>query len=384
MTDQPTEIAIVGGGVIGASIAWHLARRGAKVTLIERDHFAAQASGASAGGVRQLGRDPREMPLAIASISRWQTLEAELEADVEFRTGGQLRVAEREEDARLLRQQAADHQALGLDIRYVERDELRRIAPDLAPGIQWGIHTGNDGQASAPLTTKAFAAAAERAGARLLTGTDVSGIVQRAGRVAGLDTTIGRIACDWLVIAAGAWSAPLASQLGVKLPLTTMALQMMAVGPCDPVLAPTVGAVGRRLSLKQSPNGLFVIGGGWPGDLDASGRAGTTRLASIRGSIEHASAILPLLGRLPLQRTWIGLEALAIDEIPILGPLPGVDNVTIAAGFSGHGFALSPIIGQLLGELIIDGAPSIPLDAFAHDRFASLPADAPFPAWQAG
>jgi len=186
------------------------------------------------------------------------------------------------------------------------------------------------------------------------------------------------------VLAAGAGSAPLASQLGVTLPLTTMALQMMAVGPFDPVLAPTVGAVGRRLSLKQSPNGLFVIGGGWPGDLDGAGRAGTTRLASIRGSIEHASAILPLLGRLPLQRTWAGLESLAIDEIPILGALPGVDNVTIAAGFSGHGFALSPIIGQLLSELIIDAAPSIPLDAFGYDRFVALPADTPFPDWQAG
>ncbi len=115
-----------------------------------------------------------------------------------------------------------------------------------------------------------------------------------------------------------------------------------------------------------------------------AGAWSTTRLASIRGSTEHASAILPLLARLPRQRTWIGLETLAIDEIPILGALPGADNVTIAAGFSGHGFALSPIVGQLLGELIVDGAPSIPLDAFGYDRFADLPADAQFPAWQAG
>ncbi len=88
------EIAIIGGGVIGCSIAYHLARRGAKVVLIERDQLAAQASGASAGGVRQNGRDPREMPLAIASIARWHTLEDELEADVEFRMGGQLVVTE--------------------------------------------------------------------------------------------------------------------------------------------------------------------------------------------------------------------------------------------------------------------------------------------------
>ncbi len=132
----------------------------------------------------------------------------------------------------------------------------------------------------------------------------------------GLDTSAGPVACDWLVLVAGAWS--------------------------------------------------------------------TTRLASIRGSTEHASAILPLLARLPRQRTWIGLETLAIDEIPILGALPGADNVTIAAGFSGHGFAISPIIGQPLSELILDGATSILLDAFGYGRFAGLSAEARFPVWQAG
>jgi sarcosine oxidase subunit beta len=384
MIGQATEIAIVGGGVIGTSIAYHLVRRGARVTLLERDRLAAQASGASAGGVRQLNRDPREMPLAVASIPRWQSLEAELDADVEFRMGGQLRVCEREEDAQALRDSVEAHRALGVDIRYVEGDELRDIAPHLAPGIQWGMYTSNDGQASAPLTTRAFAAAAERCGASIRTGVEVTGIARAGGRVVGVETSQGKIACEWLVLAAGAWSNALTRQLNVTLPLTTMALQMMAVGPHDHVLDPTVGAVGRKLSLKQVPNGEFVIGGGWPGDLDASGRRGTTRLASIRGSIEHSSAILPLLANLPLVRTWIGLEALSIDEVPILGPLPGIDNVTLATGFSGHGFALSPVVGQLLSELILDGAPSIPLDAFHYERFATLESATPFPAWQAG
>ena len=384
MTHHPTEIAIIGGGVIGTSIAWHLAKRGANVTLIERDHLAAQASGASAGGVRQNGRDPREMPLAIRSIERWHTLEDELNADLEFRMGGQLMVAEHEDDVPKLRKRVADQRALGLDIRFVEGAELRQIAPHLASGIEWGIYTDNDGQASAPLTTNAFGAAAERLGARILTETEVTSIVRKGGRIAGVETTSGRIACDWLVLAAGAWSPALAQQLDISLPLTTMALQMMSVGPCDPVLAPTVGALGRRLSLKQVPNGSFVIGGGWPGDIDFARRVGTTRLDSIRGSIDHSSAILPLLNRLPFQRAWIGLEALAIDEIPILGCLPGTDNLTIATGFSGHGFALSPIVGQLISELIVDGEPSIPLDAFSYDRFANMSWNEEFPEWQAG
>jgi sarcosine oxidase subunit beta len=378
------EIAIIGGGVIGCSIAYHLARRGAKVVLIERDRLAAQASGASAGGVRQNGRDPREMPLAIASIARWHSLEDELEADVEFRMGGQLVVTEDPSLIPQLEQMVADQQALGLDIRYVDEPALRDLAPGLAPSITAGIHTDDDGQASAPMTTRAFGAAAERFSARILTSVTVTAINKAGGRVTGLETTSGPIACDWLVLAAGAWSPGLAAQLDLKLPIQTMALQMMATGPTEPMLRQTVGALNRRLSLKQVPNGSFVIGGGWPGDADLAAGIGTTRMESIQGSIEHSSAVFPALAKLPLARSWIGIEAQTIDEVPILGPIPGFANATIATGFSGHGFALSPIVGQLLSEQIIDGAPSISIDAFDFSRFAALDPNAPFPDWQAG
>jgi sarcosine oxidase subunit beta len=324
------------------------------------------------------------MPLAIRSIERWHSLEEELEADLEFRMGGQLLVAETEGDAEELKRRVRAQRELGLNIRFVEGSELRHIAPDLAPNVKWGAYTDNDGQASAPKTTYAFAAAANRRGARLLTDTLVSSISHQAGKVSGVETTAGNIACDWLVLAAGAWNPVLARQLGIDLPITTMALQMMSTGPHTPVLAPTVGALGRKLSLKQVPNGNFVIGGGWPGDIDFERRVGTTRLESIRGSIEHSSAILPHLGSLPLERVWIGLEALAVDEIPILGALPGIENVTLAAGFSGHGFALSPIVGQLISELIVDGEASISIDAFSFNRFADMDIAAIEPEWQAG
>jgi sarcosine oxidase subunit beta len=379
-----TEIAIIGGGVIGTSIAYHLARRGARVTIIEREELAAQASGASAGGVRQINRDPREMPLAIRAIERWGTLGAELEADVDFRMGGQLFVAEDEADVPILKERLSQQQALGLDVRFVAGMELREIAPNLAPTVQWGIATFNDGQASAAKTTLAFAAAAERLGASIRTATNVTAIQSSGSSITGVETTSGPIACDWLVIAAGAWSGTLTRQLGVELPVTTMGLQMMSTGPSEPLLAQTVGAVRRKLSLKQTPDGRFVIGGGWPGEVDMERRVGTTRMSSIRGSIEHSTAILPVLNSLPLHRTWIGLESLAIDGIPILGGLPGIDNVTVATGFSGHGFAISPIVGQLLSESIVDGSPSMSLDAFAFDRFASMDPAIRFPDWQAG
>jgi sarcosine oxidase subunit beta len=377
-------IIIIGGGVIGASIAWHLARRGTGVTLVERDGLAAQASGASAGGVRQVNRDPREMPLAIAAIRRWHTLEEELDADCEFRMGGQLMVSEHEDGIPELQRRVVAQRALGLELQFLDAAEVQEVAPALAPGIVGGIFTADDGQASAPKTTRAFGAAAERAGATLRLGTTVTGIAHQAGRITGIETDQGVIGCDHLILAAGAWTPVLAGKLGIHLPFVTMALQMMAAGPSEPLLAPTVGALGRRLSLKQVPSGEFVIGGGWPGDADMELRVGTTRMASVAGSIEHASAILPRLRDLPLIRTWIGLEALCIDEVPVISSGPGFENLTIAAGFSGHGFAISPIVGQLLSELLLDGSPSLSLDAFAIERFAELPGDTPFPDWQAG
>jgi sarcosine oxidase subunit beta len=378
------EIAIIGGGVMGSSIAYHLAKRGARVTLIERDQLAAQASGASAGGVRQNGRDRRELPLAIAAIKRWHTLEAELEADCEFRMGGQMLVTEREEDIPLIEQFIAEQRALGLELEYVENPRLHELSPGLSPNIVAGLYTADDGQASAPLTTRAFAVAAERHGATVRTDTTVTGIAHAGGRITGLETSAGPVACDWLVLAAGAWSPGLASQLGIDLPIKTMALQMLATAPAPHLLDQTVGAINRRLSLKQVPSGSFVIGGGWPGDADLATGTGTTRLDSIRGSIEHASAIFPALSALPLQRFWIGIEALAYDEVPIIGAIPGFANVTLAAGFSGHGFALSPMIGQLVSEQIIDGTPSISLDAFKPERFEGLEQPLAWPEEQAG
>jgi sarcosine oxidase subunit beta len=187
-----------------------------------------------------------------------------------------------------------------------------------------------------------------------------------------------------VILSAGAWSPRLAATAGVRLPISTMGLQMMATGPAEPMLHQTVGALGRKLSLKQTPDGRFVIGGGWPGDFDLDKGTSTSRMASIAGSIEHSSAVYPILATLPLERVWVGIEALSYDGVPIIGPVSGLDGLIISTGYSGHGFALSPIIGQLVCELIVDGAPGISLDAFALSRFDGLPDDVVYPGYQAG
>jgi len=383
MTASPTEIVVIGGGVIGCSIAWHLARTGARVTLLEQHAIASAASGASAGGVRQQGRDLRELPLAIRSIARWERLEDELGADLHYRRDGHLTVIEDEEDMPAVMASVEAQREVGLELQIVTGPDLRELAPGLAETVIAGTYSPNDGHANPILTTHAFAEAARRERARIHTYTPVVGIQVDRGTVTGVILEDRTIACDWLVLAAGLWSPLLTAPLGIDLPITAFAPQMIATNPMPSRLRQVLGARSRRLSLKQIPSGNYVIGGGWPGDVDLEAGVATARQASILGSIGDASAVWPELAQAVVERVWVGVEALAADEVPILGPLPGIANATIAAGFSGHGFALSPIIGQVIAELIVDGNPSVSIDALHLSRFetAVIPAT---PAGRAG
>ena len=368
---ERAEVVVIGGGVIGTSIAYHLARAGVAVTLLEWRSAAAGASGASAGGVRQQGRDPRELPLAIAATAKWATLEEELEFDLDYRRQGHLTLIEREEQLPALAASVAAQRAGGLDLELVLGDELRALAPAVAPHVYGGSYSRDDGHANPMLTALGFAAAARRRGAVVRAGTAATGLAVTGGRVMGVRTAAGPVAADVTVLAAGAWSAALARTAGLELPLEPVGLQMMVTAPGPHCLDPVLGCVGRRLSLKQLPSGGFLIGGGWPGDVLLERGLGLPRAASVAGSALDSAAIVPRAGAVGLERVWVGIEALAADEVPILGPVDGLDGLVVAAGFSGHGFALPPMVGQVIAELIVEGAPSIPLDALHLARFSN-------------
>jgi sarcosine oxidase subunit beta len=363
------EVVVVGGGAIGCAVAYELARRGVTVALIEAATIAAGASGASAGGVRQQGRDLRELPIALRAIRRWPYLSEELGADLHYRQDGNLRLAERPEDVSALERRVAGERALGLDVRMIGLAELRELVPGIAPSVLAASWCPSDGHAMPSLVTHAFARAAARLGARVLQRTQVIGITLHRDRVAGVTTTRGEISCRWVVNAAGAWSAEIARMVGVSIPIEPRALQMLVTEPMPLRLRPVLGSVNRRLSLKQLPGGAYLIGGGWPGRLDRVTLRTWLLPASIVGSLRDARAVYPPLERARLVRGWAGIEAIAADEVPILGTVGEVEGFVFACGFSGHGFALAPAIGELIAELITTGYPSLPLDALSPARF---------------
>ena len=367
---ETTDVIVIGGGVIGGACAYHLARAGVRVSLLEKYEIAAGASGGSAGGVRQQNRAAPELPLAMAANPMWKTLEGELGADLEYRRGGHLTLAEHEEQIPALEAAVQRQRGRGLDIRMVRGSELRELVPAAGPQILAGSYSPGDGFANPMLVTKAFPAAARRLGAKICTRTAVTAIRREGTRVVGVDSTRGPISSRVVINAAGAWAPGLSSGLGVELPIRPMALQMMVTEKAPPVLTPVLGCLGRGLSLKQMPQGQFVIGGGWPGVPDMVADRGWPKIGSPNGSACQVTAVLPVTQGLLVLRVWNSLEAKTIDELPILGEVDGLQGYLLATGFSGHGFALAPVVGALMAESITTGKPSLSLDQLNLRRFA--------------
>ncbi|MGI9058255.1 MAG: NAD(P)/FAD-dependent oxidoreductase [Ktedonobacteraceae bacterium] len=380
MAAKNHDVLVIGSGVIGSSIAYHLARQGTNVRVIEARSAVAStpvASWASAGGVRRQGRHPAEASLASEAIARWPTLEQELEADVHYRQGGNLLLAESEAEAQQIVQFVQEQQAMGFsDVRLVDRSEALQIVPDLNDQVVAGSFSPADGQADPALTTRAFAAAAQRLGTSYQFGTTALSLLTSGTHVTGVQTDHGDIYAQHIVLAAGAWSDTLAESIGLYLPIRTLALQMVLSTPAQPGLVqPVLSALNRALSLKQLADGSFLLGGGWLGDITSDRASYTIRPSSEQGNWQTACELVPAISQLQIARSWCGLEAESIDEIPFVGVVPGWDGLTLALGFSGHGFAISPAIGRAMADLI-SGKEIRELEGLSPERmegFGSYP-----------
>jgi sarcosine oxidase subunit beta len=350
------DVVVVGGGVIGSSIAYHLARSGARVRVYEQSApaVAPSASWASAGGVRQQGRDPREWPLTLEASRRWPNLDAELGAPTGFVQGGHLHLVETEADIAGLEQRVQDEARGGMNIRMLEPSAIYQVAAALKPGLRAAAFTPEDGQADPRRTTAAFASAAQRQGVEYFNSSHVDALLESNGRIRGIRLATVEVAADAVVLATGVWTNALTRPLGCDVPIEPRAPQMLLTTAGPRALAPTVTAVGRTLSLKQLPSGEYFIGGGWPTDIveGDSGLMCRVRPDSVAGSWAVATQIAPAVVDQQVAESWGGLEAQSVDGVPFLGLARGLDGAFLAVGFSGHGFQLSPAVGRAIADLL--------------------------------
>ncbi len=378
----PRDVVIIGGGISGTAAAYELARAGAAVTLVEKGELASMASGWTLAGVRQSGRHPLELPLAQAAVRRWTTLGAELEADLEYRQGGNLRLARTPEEVPIIRRLVEAQRRLGLEIEFLpDPAAVRREAPALSGTVLAASLCPTDGHANPNATVRAFAAAARRYGAEIRTGTEATGIATSGGRVTGVRTEAGAVAADVVVLAAGVYTDRLCAMTGLEFPLRTAHVAVVQTTPLPPLIRQVIGVANADFAARQEVGGRMRMTGEafpwhWPAQPVGADDVQPPAWA-VRAVLDRAAAVLPSLADAKVARVWGGLIDLTPDGLPVIERAPEVEGVVIAAGFSGHGFCLGPITGQLVRELITTGTPSLPLGGFRRARFAGPGRPAP-------
>ncbi len=364
-----TDVAVIGGGIVGLATAFYLARRGRAVTVLERRTVGWEASGRTAAGVRQQGRDPRELPLAMAAVEVWGTLDQELQGHTGYRRGGNVFVAMSRDEMTRLEERAARERALGLGVEMLTAAQLRMRLPAVSDRCAGGKYCPTDGIAEPALVMPSLARAVEHAGGRVLAGTEALDFTVEDGRVASIVTDGVEVRPRVTVLAAGPWTPLLAMRLGVTLPITPVRSQLIRTGPAGAVCKEFL--ISRELGVYCRPasGGAMLIGG------DVM-RGETDPRAARESALRRISACIPALEGVPIERMWSGLLDVTPDEVAMIGPLPGFRDCFVAAGFSGHGFCLGPGVGRLVAEWIVDGKPSLSLHGLSPDRFGTQTAHA--------
>jgi glycine/D-amino acid oxidase-like deaminating enzyme len=377
-----TETLVIGGGLTGCATAYYLARGGTDVALVERRDLNMQASGNNAGSIHaQIPHDPfvrhgdewariyaPTIPLMIDSIRMWAGLGAELGADLEVATPGGLLVAETEAQMREVERKTALERAHGLPVELLDREALMRLASYVSDRMVGGSFCPIEGKANPLVATPAFARAAERHGARILRRTEVRGIVPGRGGFS-VATTAGELRCARIVNCAGADAGDVARLVGIDLPIERHPIQVNVTEPAPPLVRHLVYFAGEKLTLKQTPVGALLIGGGWPS------RAGPTtgRLSadpcSIRANLAVARHVVPDLGSVRLLRTWPAIVNGTADWKPIIGEVPRVPGFYLAM-FPWMGFTAGPIAARLIADIASGRDPGVDLSAFSTARYA--------------
>ena len=370
-----SDIVIVGGGVNGCAAAYHLARAGHAVTVVERYAPAAMASGWTLAGVRQSARDPAELPLAMAAIEIWPTLDEELGAATGYRRKGNLRLARTGREVEIIRDLVAAQRRAGLDLRFLGgNDEIREIAPAVAPTVLAASFCPTDGHADPHATVAAFRCAAERHGAVFRLGENVLSIELSNGAVRGVTTDAGRIGCGACLVAGGVRSNDLLEGLSLAVPMRVTTTTVIQSEPVPPLLEQVLGTATANFAARQQIDGRMRVSGGsrpWHGVIEEGATpAVRPTFDAIAATITVGTAALPALRDLRLSRFWTGLIDLTPDALPVIESAPEVDGLVIACGFSGHGFGIAPVTGLVLRDLILGEPPLLPLDAFRRARFA--------------
>jgi len=387
-TVSEAEILIIGGGIAGASTAFHLAQHGRNVTLLERGEIASEASGQNMGGLGGpgWGNVPNLLSyLTMGSVEIFKQLQIDMGYDMEFRLSGGLTAIHTDEQYEFFQDRVQSLTSNGYDGELLTPREASAIEAEVNPKLLGYLYTPpGRGHADPVKSTRAFAHAAEAAGASINTGQNVIAISVRGDGRYSVQTQTTTYICQTLVLATGAWCGPVGQMLGLKIPIVPIRGQMWATEPQPPRVFHTIGSaessfdwsqdnggndstppnlthrgdqrLTRHLYGRQRKNGEIIFGG----DRQDLGYNTIPDPAGIEVNRGHAAEAVPLVADLPIARTWAGMMPFSLDGSPIIGKIPLRDNLYIVSGLASSGFGRGPMAGKLGADYIHSGhMPSV-------------------------
>ena len=417
------DVVIIGGGIIGVSTALSLVERGLRVAVCEKGLIGAEQSARNWGWVRQMGRDPAELPLAIESLRLWRGMNERINGETGFRQAGIAYLCETDADVAMYEDWLKHALPLGLDSRLVTGEALQTLVPGAAKPFKAALYTPSDAKAEPMLAAPAIARGAAAKGAHILTNCAVRTVERTTGHVSSVVTERGEIRCASVVLAGGAWSRRFAGNMGIDFPSLTILGSVARLSSIDGVPDMAVGASNfsfrRRLDggftvaqrnaniapltpdsfrlfvdymptlikswreLTLRVNGQFVREWGmarkWSADdvtpfeqvriLDPD-----PSLRFVHGGIDYLRQAFPVFGAAKLTQMWGGLMDVTPDAVPVIAPVGSLPGFYLCTGFSGHGFGIGPGAGALMADLITGATPCVDPRPFRMERFSRLKA----------
>jgi glycine/D-amino acid oxidase-like deaminating enzyme len=412
------DVVIIGGGIIGTSTALFLAQKGIRAVLCEKGHIAGEQSSRNWGWCRKMGRDPRELPLIIESLRLWQGMNELVEAETGFRQAGIMYLAETQAELGQLEAWLDNARQYQLDTRIISRGEAAELMPGLTGAWTGALYPASDGKAEPQKAAPAIAEAARRQGAAIIASCAVRGLETAAGRVAAVVTERGRVACDTVVLAGGAWSRLFCGNLGIELPQLKVLATVMRTEPLEG--GPEISASGGLFGFRKRMDGgytvatlgvrtidlvpdhfrlffdylpavrlhwkklRFRVGGRWVEEWRRPRRWGLDEASPFEAVrvldpepdgfvVDRAraatAAAFPVFRNAVVAESWGGMIDVMPDAIPVISPVESLPGFFIATGFSGHGFGIGPGAGKLAADMVAGDPTLVDPAPFRLSRF---------------
>lgn len=366
------DVLIIGGGIIGNSTAYYLAKKGCSVIVLEKsDSIGNGGSSRNGGGVRQSGRDKRELPLAMYGVKNlWPHLSEELEMDVEYYQQGNLRLGKTDAHLKILEVLTNNATSLGLDVKMINKEEAKEICPYLSDEVIGASWCPTDGHANPMLATLAYYRKARQLGVTFITGETVVEIQKIKGKARKVKTTNDCYEAETIILAAGYESRKIAATVGIDIPVNQALLEVLVTEAQPPMFYQMLGTAAADFYGHQSTHGSFVFGGssGLEGVNKDNGTPVANSLTAsciCRGIMKY----FPCLADAKIVRTWAGWIDDCADHIPVISRVEEVPGLILGCAFTGHGFGIAPTVGTLLSQMAMQKETVLDIHEFRYDRF---------------